>query len=296
MRYFKTGIERPSEFISGGLFVSDGPWIHANRIVESFEVIIGINKCLYISQGKVEYEVNPGDVLLLLPGQVHEGYKECEEGVSFFWLHFLAGENYEIFEEDGLASQLSKLNKPDSTKYSSEVYIPLFSAPRRIERINILFQQILHVVSSNYYTRQAANYITTSLLIELSEQMISDYYTSSQLSQSDYNISEIVEWIRIHALDDISAADVAEKFTYNKDYLSRFFKKKTGFNLQEYIHLMKIAKAKDLLTRSMRSIKYISERVGFNDEKYFMRLFKRYENMTPTEYRKAFYKIHMNNH
>jgi len=126
--------------------------------------------------------------------------------------------------------------------------------------------------------------------------MISDYYTSSQLSQSDYNISEIVEWIRVHALEDISASDVADKFTYNKDYLSRFFKKKTGFNLQEYIHLMKIAKAKDLLTRSMRSIKYISERVGFNDEKYFMRLFRRYENMTPTEYRKAFYKIHMNNH
>jgi AraC-like DNA-binding protein len=296
VKYFKTSIVRPVEFISAGFFDSDVPWIHSSRNIDSFEIIIGVSKCLYISQGGVEYEVRPGNVLLLLPGQVHEGYKICEEGLSFFWFHFLTAEAIELFDEEALADELTKLNKPDLLKYFSEIYLPFFCAPKRIERVNILFQQLQHVVNSNYYTQHASHYITTSLLIELSEQMISDYYISPKMSQGDWNISEIIEWIRIHAMDDISVSDIAEKFIYNKDYLSRFFKKKTGFNLQEYIHLMKISKAKDLLTRSKRSIKYISERVGFNDEKYFMRLFKRYENMTPTEYRKAYYKIHMNNH
>jgi AraC-like DNA-binding protein len=296
MKYLKTSIERPIEFISGGRFVSDVPWTHSKRSIHSFEIIIGINKCLYISQGGVDFEVRPGNVLLLLPGQVHQGYKICEEDVSFYWFHFLADETYEVFDEEELAGKLAMLNKPDSPKNVSDVYIPLFFAPLRIERVNILFQQLQHVVNSNYYTQQAANYITTSLLIELSEQMISDYYISPKMSQGDWNISEIIEWIRIHALDDISVSDIAGKFVYNKDYLSRFFKKKTGFNLQEYIHLMKISKAKDMLTRSTRSIKYISDKIGIHDEKYFMRLFKKYENMTPTEYRKAFYKIHMNNH
>ena len=100
----------------------------------------------------------------------------------------------------------------------------------------------------------------------------------------------------MEAMDDISLSDVAEHFTYNKNYLSRFFKKKTGYNLQEYINLMKISKAKDLLTRSSQSIQYIADKVGIHDEKYFMRLFKKYESMTPTEYRKAFYRIHLNNH
>ncbi len=46
-------------------------------------------------------------------------------------------------------------------------------------------------------------------------------------------------------MEEISVTDVAQKFMYNKDYLSRFFfKKKDRFTLQEYIHLMKISKAK----------------------------------------------------
>ncbi|NRF93763.1 helix-turn-helix transcriptional regulator [Paenibacillus frigoriresistens] len=296
MEYFKANIEKPLEFISGGVFVSDVPWIHATRNVESFEIIIGLNKCLYISQGGTQYEVMPGDVLLLLPDVAHQGYKMCEEGVSFFWFHFLTGADNELLDEHRLIEELAKLNKPDSSQMVSDVYIPLFFKPTRVERANILFKQLQHVVNAHYYTQQAAHYIATSLLIELSEQMIADYYNSTKLSSGDRKISEIIEWIRIHLPEDISVTNVAEKFAYNKDYLSRFFKKKTGFHLQEYIHLMKLSKAKELLTRSNRSIKYISEKVGFNDEKYFMRLFRRYENMTPTEYRQAYYKIHMNNH
>jgi len=55
---------------------------------------------------------------------------------------------------------------------------------------------------SNYYTRQAAHYISTLLLIELSNQMINHYQISPDKSQGDRNIAKIIEWIRIHALDD----------------------------------------------------------------------------------------------
>jgi AraC-like DNA-binding protein len=295
MKFFHTGIERPIEFISCGLFVSEVPWTHLKRNIDSLEMIIGVDKCLYIAQGGVEYEVMPGDVLLVLPGQVHQGYRVCDEGISFHWFHFVTAQPFEVSDESALSDQLAQLNNPDSFKNFSKVCFPVYFKPTRIERVNILFQQLQHIVSSNYYTQQAANYISTSLLIELSEQFISDYCHSRKMSQGDRNISEIIEWIRIHIRQNISVSDVAEKFAYNKDYLSRFFKKKTGYNLLEYIHLLKISKSKDLLTRSTSSIKHISDLVGFQDEKYFMRLFKKYENMTPTEYRQAYHKIHMNN-
>ncbi|CAM4294352.1 AraC family transcriptional regulator [Paenibacillus alkaliterrae] len=296
MKYIRTNIGKPIEFLSCGHFVTDVPWTHSKRCLDSFEVIIGIEKCLYISQGEEKYEVNPGDVLVLLPGLVHEGYRPCKEGVSFFWFHFLTYESYDRLDEDALAKELDKLKNPDSPKSCSDIYLPLFYAPASIERANILFQQLQHIGMSNYYTRQAAHYISTLLLIELSDQMINHYQISPDKSQGDRNIAEIIEWIRIHALDDISLSDIAEHFTYNKNYLSRYFKKKTGYNLQEYINLMKISKAKDLLTRSSQSIQCIADKVGIHDEKYFMRLFKKYESMTPTEYRKAFYRIHLNNH
>jgi len=296
MKVLRTVIEKPVEFLSCGQFYSDVPWTHDRRCLDSFEIIIGCEKCLYISQGDVKYEVHPGDVLVLLPGVVHEGYRPCEEGVSFFWFHFLANDAYSLLDEAELHKELATLLQPESQKRCTSVYLPLFFAPNSIERANILFQQLQHIGMSNYYTLQAAHYTATLLLIELSDQMINLYKSSPETSQGDRSIAEIIEWVRIHALRDISLSDVAEHFKYNKHYLSRFFKKKTGLHLQEYINLVKISKAKDLLTRTSRSVKEISERVGVADEKYFMRMFKKYESMTPTEYRKAFYKIHLNNH
>jgi AraC-like DNA-binding protein len=296
LKHLRANINKPIELLSCGQFFSDVSWKHNKRCLDSFEVIIGLEKCLYISQGEDQYEVRPGDVLVLLPGVVHEGYRECEENVSFFWFHFLTNDSYTIFEEDMLSKELAELNKPDAPKHCSDVYLPLFYAPASIERAKILFQQLQHIGMSNYYTQQAAHYIATLLLIELSDQMIRSYQNSPDKSQGDRSIAEIIEWVRINALRQISAADVAEQFMYNRIYLSRFFKKKTGFNLQEYINLMKISKAKELLTKSSSSIKNIADKVGIEDEKYFMRLFKQYESMTPTEYRKAFYRIHMNDH
>jgi AraC-like DNA-binding protein len=296
MQYVRTNVTKPVEFISCGKFCSDSEWAHGKRCLDSFEIIIGCEKTLYISQGEQKYEVGPGEVLLLLPGVVHEGYHECEAGVSFFWFHFLTSQPYSLLDAEALGREVYELNKPEAPKICSDVYLPLFFAPAEIDRANILFKQLQHIGLSNYYTQQAAHYIATLLLIELSDQMIGCFQSSPEKSQSDRNIAEIIEWVRIHAFKDISVSDIADEFRYNKNYLSRFFKSKTGYHLQEYINLMKISKAKDLLTRSTRSVKDIAEKVGISDEKYFMRMFKKYENMTPTEYRTAFFRIHLNDH
>ncbi|MFB5759212.1 AraC family transcriptional regulator [Paenibacillus medicaginis] len=296
MKFLKTDIRNPVEFISCGHFISNVPWTHSKRSIDSYEVLIGVHRTLYITQNEVEYELQPGQVLLLQPGLVHYGHKPCEEGVSFYWFHFIPSAQAEWLDEQEMARVWQILNEPDADRNCTDMYLPLMCTPQAVERINILFQQLQHVVNSNYYSLQSAHYLTTSLLIELTEQTITDVYRSAQQNKGDRNIAEIIEWVRIHAAQDISAADVARRFNYNRDYLSRFFKKKTGYNLQEYIHLLKIAKAKDILSRSSASIKLVSATVGIEDEKYFMRLFKKYVQMTPTDYRKAYYKIHLNNH
>ncbi|MDF2958606.1 MAG: AraC family transcriptional regulator [Paenibacillus sp.] len=296
MRFFKANIANPIEFISGGQFVSEIPWIHSKRNIDSFEIIIGVNKTLYIQQEDIQYEVKPGDVLLLPPGHTHQGYMESEEHLSFYWFHFHFPAGYRLIDVSSMNEDVSIFRKdPDSRRNIADIYIPLFSAPPCIERVNILFHQLMHVVNSNYYTNYSGYYLLTSLLIELSEQTITNFYMPRNKSAKDLNLEKIMEWTRIHAMGDITVALIAKKFNYNKDYLSRFFKQRTGINLQEYIHLQKISKAKDLLSRSMQSIKEVSMAIGIRDEKYFMKLFKKYENMTPTEFRQAFTKTHMNN-
>jgi len=296
MQFIKAGIANPIEFISGGQFVSETPWIHTKRNIDSFEIIIGVNKTLYIQQDEIQYEVKPGNVLLLLPGHTHQGFRESEESLSFYWFHFHLPESSKLIDASRMDEDVSVFRKdPDSRQNITDIYIPLFSAPSCIERVNILFQQLMHVVNSNYYTNYSGYYLLTSLLIELSEQTITNFYMPRNKSDRGLNLEKIMEWTRIHAMEDISVALISKKFNYNKDYLSRFFKQRTGMNLQEYIHLQKISKAKDLLSRSMQSIKEVSTAIGIHDEKYFMKLFKKYQNMTPTEFRQAFTKTHMNN-
>ncbi len=108
-------------------------------------------------------------------------------------------------------------------------------------------------------------------------------------------LAAILEWIRVHALGDVSVSSIARQFNYNRDYLTRYFKKEVGMSIQEYIHHQKLSKAKYLLTSTNANIKTVADAVGIHDEKYFMRLFKKYEKVTPTEFRKAYYRTHMNN-
>ncbi|WP_202081155.1 helix-turn-helix domain-containing protein [Caldalkalibacillus salinus] len=295
MKYLKLDIERPVEYISGGRFVTEVPWTHSKRVIDSYELIIGVNETLYMEQDGVQYEVNPGQAVILLPHLTHRGYRVCHKNVSFYWFHFLCSKS--LIDDQKLNDEILAMRTQPHTKNDiKQIYLSLFTTPSAIERLNILANQLLHVDNANYYTRMSMNYLMTSVLIELSEQTLSDLLLDSDSAKDDIQIYDIMEWTRIHATDMLSVSDIANRFNYHKDYLSRLFKRKTGITLQEYIHRMKLSKAKDLLTGTRLTVKEISYRVGIVDEKYFMRLFKKYEKITPTEYRRAFCKIHFNNH
>jgi AraC-like DNA-binding protein len=292
MNYLKVNIEKPVKYISGGRFVTEVPWIHSKRNIDSYLIIIGINETLFIEQGGLKYEVKPGETLLLFPNQTHQGYRICNRHVSYYWFHFLSN-NATIQDQLDNEEIIKIRTEPESRSMIKDLYLPSYASPPAIQRLNILATQLLHVDNSNYFTKLSMDYLITSLLIELSEQTFSQSI-SNEDTNNDFNLNEIIEWTRINALEGITVADVAEKFCYHKDYLSRFFKNKTGKTIQEYIHVLRLSKAKDLLIGTRMNIKDISIHVGIIDEKYFMRLFKKYEKMTPTQYRKAFNKTHLN--
>jgi AraC-like DNA-binding protein len=293
--FLKMGVRTPLVFVSSGQFASEEAWSHATRIINSFEVIIGVNKILYIKQEDTEYQVAPGEVLLLLPGRVHTGYRQCEPGVSFYWLHFKCAGHYELLPESELAEEIGRLTGSSAEPAKTEsVYLPLYHRPDSLERVNILFHQMQHLAKSNSFIASGVHYLLTSLLIELSEQALSKFHSTAN-TDLDRRLVDILEWIRIHTSGPLTVSSVAHKFGYNKDYLSRFFKQKMGRTMQEFIHQQKLSKMKDFLSRTNLSIKEITYHVGMNDEKYLLRLFKKYERMTPTEFRRAYYLKHMNN-
>lgn len=100
---------------------------------------------------------------------------------------------------------------------------------------------------------------------------------------------DLMEWLQLNYDTSLSVSDIAGKFGYHPSYLTALFKRCSGVTVTEYLNRQRIRVAKDLLTSAHRlSLSEISEKVGIGDEKYFVRLFKRYEGITATAYRESF--------
>ncbi len=100
-------------------------------------------------------------------------------------------------------------------------------------------------------------------------------------------ISQIQAYVCNNYQNDISLVDVSQKFYFNKAYLGRLFKEKTGESFNDFLIKTRMKKAKELLKNSQYKIYEVSTLVGYKSTKYFNKIFYAYYGVTPTEYRKG---------
>lgn len=85
---------------------------------------------------------------------------------------------------------------------------------------------------------------------------------------------------------DLPLEDVAKSVGLSPSYFSSSFKRETGKNVVEYITEYRVEKAIELLGTTNLNTSEVAYRVGFNDPKYFTRIFKRSVGVTPSLYRR----------
>lgn len=101
--------------------------------------------------------------------------------------------------------------------------------------------------------------------------------------QDQINIA--IHYIQENPEKKLTRENVAEYVHLNEDYFSRLFKERTGYTVKDYITKEKIKLAKELLATTNLSISIISLKTGFGNFSHFSRTFKKYEGITPNEYR-----------
>lgn len=84
----------------------------------------------------------------------------------------------------------------------------------------------------------------------------------------------------------ISLQEAADIVHLNSFYLSKLFKNKTGQNFYDFLLRTRMEAAVKLLTQSEYKVYEISEMVGYKNQKSFLKIFKRYYGMNPSDYRK----------
>ncbi|MDD2970668.1 MAG: response regulator [Lachnospiraceae bacterium] len=94
------------------------------------------------------------------------------------------------------------------------------------------------------------------------------------------------EYISQNYMQDISLEDMAQLVGLSGAYFSKLFKSVEGMNYIDYLTQVRLDHSKKLLITTNMSIKSIAATVGYLDEKYFRKLFKKVVGIKPSEYRK----------
>ncbi|WP_024371665.1 response regulator [Exiguobacterium sp. ZOR0005] len=104
----------------------------------------------------------------------------------------------------------------------------------------------------------------------------------------DDPILQIGAYIERHYAEELSLQGMSERFFLSREYISRRFKQQYGVNLSEYLLSIRMLEAKRLLETSRQRIYEVAQAVGFSDDKYFRKVFKKQVGVTPNEYREQY--------
>lgn len=105
-------------------------------------------------------------------------------------------------------------------------------------------------------------------------------------NDSHWIIQQAKQYMEKNYQQDIKAVEVAEAHYITPNYFSMLFKQETGHNYSEYLNMIRINKAKELLSDTSNKVFEIAEYVGYREYKYFVQVFKNNVGITPTQFRK----------
>jgi len=100
-------------------------------------------------------------------------------------------------------------------------------------------------------------------------------------------IYKAIEFINHKYMEKISLEVVADYVHLSSSYFSKLFKEETGYNFSTYLNNVRVEKSKKLLMNEDISLVDISNLVGFEDQSYFTKVFKKITGTTPGKFREA---------
>ncbi|QHQ60848.1 AraC family transcriptional regulator [Anaerocolumna sedimenticola] len=285
MRYFLSDANYPLKYLSCGNLISKQEFLHVRRNFNINVLIMVKEGLLYIAQDGVNYEVGPNQFILLRAKEEHYGYKPSTGKLSYLWVHFVTNDIMTVTTKESFLNGI--MDRTIESTQNNFYIIPEYGEIALTQRAPLLFNQLLDLSRQEMiYSNQIIDYALSLLIMEISQEFIEMHYKIQH--NISPNIARVMEWIKANYYKPITVKEIANEFGYNSDYLSTLFKKTTDITLTNYINKTRIEISKSLISNYDLSIKEVAYSCGFSDEKYFLKIFKKLEGMTPSQYKKAF--------
>ena len=129
-------------------------------------------------------------------------------------------------------------------------------------------------------------YLLIRMIRDLSAQKNSGIvFLNEESFYSDLS-NVVLKFFEEHIRDDLSLDDICKKMNYSRSFMCKTFKKQTGETLMGCFNRMRIRKAEKMLDQTDRRVTEIASYLGFSEVKHFGALFKKYNGVSPSEYRR----------
>jgi AraC-like DNA-binding protein len=267
------------EALNGGLFVSPGFGTHAERIIDTYELIFVTQSHLDLFEGDRSFHLEGGQTLLLYPGVRHGGRLPYTPDVNFYWVHF----------------RLRAAASSDTT-----LDVPKVSSIRDPEGLAEFFCRFISDQESGILDPCSASHLIALMLCMVGGGAKNERPApghGGSCAERPALVDVVRRYIAAEYRKPISTSVIARALRYNPDYLERVFSTEEGVSIVDAIHQKRISAARASLHHDVRrNINEIAYECGYLDAGYFRRVFKGLTGLTPREFRSLYARTHINTH
>lgn len=256
--------------------VSHDPWdmadMHAHRMHELYFLVGG--KRRYFIDHSI-YDVVPGNLILIPSDTLHRTVATGNDSHERYLIYFrdtAADSMIALFGEE----RLRRLMESHCLQFPPDIAKQLMQNMGQLEK---------EFSSPDAHSDAAKIHLLQHILL-----LALRYGTkkSPVSGESVDKIQEITRYISEHYDQDLTLREAAAMVCMEETYFSKRFKALTGTGFQEYLTRTRLQMATQLLERSTLSVSQIAEACGFSGSNYFGDVFRKWNGLSPSQYRNTF--------
>jgi AraC family transcriptional regulator len=235
----------------------------------------GLSSCRIASRSDLDFR--PGDLGLLNPGDAHEDFASDSER-DYLTINVKKELFHDLLRD--ISASTGGLPSFPASKLSNDAQIGRICESIRCE-----------VDNQNFGREVVIRSLVTQLAVYLLRRLPAGEFGRARdqkgLVGHREQVRRVSEYFQDNCSREFNLDQIAAVAGLSKYHLERVFKRATGLNLHTYMVLVRLDRAKQVLSATSRPIAEIALDFGFSDQSHFTNVFRRFVGLTPHAYRLA---------
>ena len=248
-----------------GTLKSLEPHISQREKLESYLFLIVTEGSGTVTFRGIPFAIHAGDCVWLDCKEPYSHESSPVDPWTLRWVHFYG------------------VQAPAFYKLYAEKDGPVVFTPANLAPYTDCLQTLYHLQQQK---DTLSDLLTHKHLTDLIAQIFSDTFHTSEDTSIPKKFWDINHYIEQHYAEKITLDDLSEIFFISKYHLLREYQRFFGTTIQNDLTVRRLTHAKSMLRFSGESVENIALLCGFQTSSYFIKVFKRFESLTPLEYRR----------